>query len=262
MSTICIASKMAVKVFLRIVGCYILIYSVLDGFARVPYYAPSPCHMHPGHNCHMHPGHNCHHKKSCYPPDTQYTEFIITKYQWKVVGWFVNILFTGQCPPQDTSLEVSFPCSRPSSLNPSSVRFLPPAIHASSRPFLIRSLYQTSLPQPSLPPLMHSACLASSLPLSLPLLSPSIPPLVPSLPHHPLTPSLPLSLPCSIPPILLPFSLLACPPPCLPTARHPTQCTPCLCVWHAALYCVAPSHAGHWDNGIFIATAGVVWAGR
>ena len=24
----------------------------LPGFARVPYYAPSPCHMHPCHNCH------------------------------------------------------------------------------------------------------------------------------------------------------------------------------------------------------------------
>ena len=41
----------------------------LPGFARVPYYAPSPCHIHP---CH-----NCHHIKSCHPPDKQYTEFII-----------------------------------------------------------------------------------------------------------------------------------------------------------------------------------------
>ena len=67
-----------------------LLYSTrwLPGFALVPYYAPSPCHMHPGHNC-------CH-IKSCHPPDKQYTEFIIdtcslvficrrliTKYQWQ-----------------------------------------------------------------------------------------------------------------------------------------------------------------------------------
>ena len=47
----------------------------LPGFARVPYYAPSPCHMHPVHNCQ--------HIKACHPPDKQYimtyhnTEFII-----------------------------------------------------------------------------------------------------------------------------------------------------------------------------------------
>ena len=47
----------------------------LPGFARVPYYERSPCHMYPVHNCH--------HIKSCHPPDKQYikthhnTEFII-----------------------------------------------------------------------------------------------------------------------------------------------------------------------------------------
>ena len=130
------------------------------------------------------------------------------------MGWFVifcvNILYTGQCSPQDTSLEVSLPCSLVpllplhSSLNSSSARFLPPAVHASSRPFLARSLHQPSLPQPSLPPLKLSACLASLLPTSRPLLSPSLSPsLVPSLPHHPLAPSLP-------------------PPPSLPPSLHPS----------------------------------------
>ena len=163
------------------------------------------------------------------------------------MGWGVNILYTGQYPPQDTSLEVSLPCSLLSSLNPSPTRFLPPAVNASSRPFLARSLHQPSLPQPSLPPLMLSACLASSLPLSHPPsippslppslhpLVPSLPPLVPSLPplvpfpHHPLAPSLPPTslspplhpsyssptLPCSLSPILLHSPRLACPPPCL-----------------------------------------------
>ena len=37
----------------------------LPGFARVPYYAQSQCHMHLVHNCH--------HIKSCHPPVKQYT---------------------------------------------------------------------------------------------------------------------------------------------------------------------------------------------
>ena len=52
----------------------------LPGFARVPNYAPSPCHMHPVHNCH--------HIKSYHPPVKQCdvitthhnTEFIILYY--------------------------------------------------------------------------------------------------------------------------------------------------------------------------------------
>ena len=134
------------------------------------------------------------------------------------MGWFVNILYAGQCAPQDTSLEVSLPCSLAplhSSLNPSSAYFLPPAVHASSRPFLARSLHQPSLPHPSLPPLTLSACLASSLPTSLPLLSPLLSPSpVHSLPHHPLAPSLPPSsslrpsLRPSLPPFLPPSLIL------------------------------------------------------
>ena len=106
------------------------------------------------------------------------------------------------------------PCSLHSSLNPSSARFLPPAVHASSRPFLARSLHQPSLPQPSLAPLALSACLASSLPLSPspcslpPSLPPSLHPLVLSIPHHSRAPS------------LLPLSAL--PPPSL----HPSFCSP------------------------------------
>ena len=190
----------------------------------------------------------------------------------------VNILYTGQYPPQDTSLEVSLPCSLLSSLNPSPALFLPPAFNASPRPFLARSLPQPSLPQPSLPPLIISACLASSLPLSHPP-SLSLPPSPCSLPHHPLAPSLPptslspplhpsYSSPTFPPPSLapsLPSSFLprALPAPSLPaTSRRSTQCTPSMCVWHAALYCIAPSQALYWDNGAFIATAGIVWARR
>ena len=93
-------------------------------------------------------------------------------------------------------------------LNPSSARFLPPAVHvhASSRPFLARSLHQPSLPHPSLPPLTLSVCLASSLPTSLPLLSPSLSPfLIPSLPpsSYAVPPS--STLPCSLPPSHLPL---------------------------------------------------------
>ena len=65
-------------------------------------------------------------------------------------------------------------------------------------------------------------------------LAPSIPPLVPSLlPHPPL-------LPTSHSPSFLAPCL---PPPRLPTSRLQPQRTPCMCVRHGALYCLAPSHA-------------------
>ena len=171
----------------------------LPGFARVPYYAPSPCHKHPGHNCH--------HIKSCHPPDKQSTGFIIYTCSlfficnnkvskaraalWDDL-WIYCILASAllRIPP------LKFPSMAPSiapppflGLNPSSAHFLPPAVHASSRPFLARSLHQPFLHQPSLPQLTLSACLASSLPTSLPVLSPS--------------------LPCSLPP---PPSLCSLPP--------------------------------------------------
>ena len=180
-------------------------------------YAPSPCHMHPGHNCR--------HIKSCPPPDKQYTEFII--YTCSLFFIWNNkvsmargalwdgllILYTGQCLPQDTSLEVSLPCSLSSSLNPSSARFLPPAVHASSRPFLARQLHQSSLPQPSIPPLTLSACLASSLPPS-PCSRPNRPSPCPSLPLSlPPPPSLPPSIPILVPSLLHPPSLAPSFPP-------------------------------------------------
>ena len=71
----CILSYFDIKCTCIVHTCHIVcsdtIYNTrwLPGFARVPYYAPSPCHMHPGHNCR--------HIKSCPPPDKQYTEFII-----------------------------------------------------------------------------------------------------------------------------------------------------------------------------------------
>ena len=153
---------------------------------------------------------------------------------------------------QDTSLEVSFPCSLLSSRNPSPARFLPPAAHASPRSFLASSHHQPSLPQPSLPPLTLRVCVASLLPLSLPLLypspfSPSLPPLVPSPPSSPpsvpptfysssplpcLTSSLPPSLPPlvpSVPPTFYSPTLLPC--PSLPACRLPCNSIYTVCVY-------------------------------
>ena len=142
----------------------------------------------------------------------------------RVVEWFVNILYTGLCPPRDTSLEVVSPllpfptCSLPFSLKPSSARCLPP-IFPSRCPCLVPSLYQPTLPQTSLPPLTLSPCLVSSIPPSPRSLWPSpILPLAPSLP--------PSTLPCSF----LASSLPACLPPS----------------W---VYCVPPSQAWQLDNG-------------
>ena len=136
----------------------------------------------------------------------------------------MNILYT-----QDTSHEVAFPCSLAPSFPrafPPPARFLPPAVHASPRPFIACSHHQPSLPQPSIPPLTLRACVASLLPLSLPLLSPSLlPPLVPYPTITLLPPSLHRSLPPSLPPPLLLFPLLHPPslPPCLPSpcVLHP-----------------------------------------
>ena len=87
-------------------------------------------------------------------------------------------------------LPFSLPCSIPPPL----------ASSPSFNPFLGRSLHQPSLPQPTLPPLTFSRCLASLLPPSLPYVPGSFPFLPASLPPAPsLTPSLPLppSLPVS-----------------------------------------------------------------
>ena len=124
------------------------------------------------------------------------------------------ILYTGQCPPQGTSLEVSLPPYLPSShappfllslaplFPPSSARFLPrlcPSLRPCLRSFLTRSLHQPSLPS-SIPAPTLSHIIACSRP-----------PVAPSLPTLPL---LPPSLPSSI----LPRSFRASLPACLPAS--------------------------------------------
>ena len=101
------------------------------------------------------------------------------------------ILYTGQCPPQGTSLEVSLPPYLPSfhapplllslapSLLPSSARFLPP-LFPSLRPF-ISSFLTRSIPQPffhsrSHPPSHHCFLPPPPSPcFLLPILHPSLP---------------------------------------------------------------------------------------
>ena len=166
------------------------------------------------------------------PNDDDDDEYQSLKAKGHIVEWFVNILYTGLCPPRDTSLEVFSPpllpcppCSLPSSLNPSSARSLPPIFPARC-PCLVPSLHQPTLPQTSLPPLTLSPCLASSLPPSPRSRSP--PPILTLLP-----PSHPPIIPCSFPP-----------PPCLHACRRPKQCTQCVLFGqlHWA-YCVASSQA-------------------
>ena len=141
------------------------------------------------------------------------------------------ILYTGQCPLQGTSLEVSLPYI-PSShapplllslaplLTPSSARFLSP-LFPTLRP--CQSFFLTrSVPQPFIHSRSHPPSLTSSLPHSLPLLPPSPP------------------SPCSLPPILHP-SLPACLPACLPAFCCAIQCAPYVCL--ASMYCVTPSNA-------------------
>ena len=142
--------------------------------------------------------------------------------QGPVCEWLVCEYTTSR----EVSLSPFLPYSLPSSLNPSSARFLPPlfpsAVHTPFRPFLARSLHQPSHPQPSLPPLTLSPCITSSLP-------PSFPPL-PSLPSLPsLPPTLLPTLHPSHPPSFLAPTM---PPPCLTVYRRPIPCrpTPCVCV--------------------------------
>ena len=178
----------------------------LPGFARVRYYAPSPCHMHPDHNCH--------HIKSCHPPDKQYTEFII--YICSLFLICNNKVSMARATLWDH--QPSLPSSTDALCLPSIIASSLP-LHSPSLPLSISLLPSTcSLPPPPSP------CSLLPPPSSLrlpPSLLPSIPPLVPSLlPHPPL-------LPPSHPPSFLAPCL---PPPCLPTSRRPTQFTPCLCV--------------------------------
>ena len=103
------------------------------------------------------------------------------------VRCILAILYTGQCPPQGTSLEVSLPPYAPSShaplphsVAPFLLRSLPPSLRPCLGSFLTRSL----------PPLPLPPSLTSSLPYSLPPSPCSLPPSPCSLPPSP----------CSLPP--------------------------------------------------------------
>ena len=161
--------------------------------------------------------------------------------QGPVCEWLVCEYTTSR----EVSLSPFLPYSLPSSLNPSSARFLPP-LFPSRRPCPVPS-FPRSFPSSTLPPSTLSSstdaislhniipapclpvslppCLPASLPASLPpslptSLSSSLPPSIPSIPHslppHPSRPSLPPlvpSLPPSSPfllPTLHPSSLLPC----------------------------------------------------
>ena len=143
----------------------------------------------------------------------------------------------------------SLPCSLPSSLNPSSAHFLPP-LFPLRRPCLGPSLPR-SFPSATLPPsTLPSSTDALSLPIIVVFSLSSLPPSPLSLPLLP--PSLAPSLPCSHPPSHPPLapshppSFLAPSLACLPAAVQFNVHR--MCVWQAALYCVAPSDAWHWDN--------------
>ena len=184
----------------------------LPGFGRVPNYEPSPCHMHPFYIIAIIRRITM---QSLY---TRNTKVAMARAALCVVLWAHGcILYTGQCPPQGTSLEVSLLpylaasrapivlLSLASLLPPSSARFFPPlfpSLCPCLRSFLTRCLPQTSLP--------------SSTP-------------APTLPHI-ITSS---RSPVAPPPILHPASLLPCLPPCLSAClRRPIQCTQCVVFGH------------------------------
>ena len=134
---------------------------------------------------------------------------------------YILYIYTGQCPPHGTSLEVSLrppislpltllPAPLPRSVAPSLLRSFPPSplSLAQSMPTFLPH----SFPSSTLPPFLHSR---SNLPY---IIDSSLPPLAPSLPHPPLAPSLP-SFTASLP---------ACLPPAVQFNVH-------LCVWQAAL---------------------------
>ena len=224
----------------------------LPGFVRFPNYAPSPSHMHPVNNYH--------HTKSCHPTVKQY---ITTHHNKKFIPVIPKsqrlrprcvygyILYTGQCPRQDTSLDVSLPLYLlPPTLLPFSTpslrcSLLPPL--ASSLPSFLRSVHAyvpsslvPFLNIPSLPPLPLPPSHTSSLPHALPLLPPS------PLSHCSLTPSHPPS--CIAPSV----------PP--PLASLPASSGVVFGQLHW-VYCVAPSQAWLRDNG-GVALAAVTFSVR
>ena len=160
------------------------------------------------------------------------------------------IMYTGQCPPQGTSLEVYLPPYLPSShappfllsLAPSLLRSLLPPLASSLTSFLrpVHDYVPSSLVPfinlPSLPPLPLPPSLTPSLPHALSLLTPppqltpppslppSLPPVLPTFPPS-LPPSLPPSFPPSLPSLppslrfsILPLSFRATLPACLPAS--------------------------------------------
>ena len=119
---------------------------------------------------------------------------------------------------QDTSLEVSFPCS----LAPSFPRAIPPRSLPPSRrpclaPFLPRLFPSSTLPPSTLLSPTYASCLCSILASSLPPLTLSLP-FSPSLPLFPLPPSL---LPPSVPPTFYSSSPLPCLTASLPPSLPP-----------------------------------------
>ena len=145
----------------------------------------------------------------------------VTKSQWQrqrcVLFCALYTVYTDQCPPQGTSLEVSLPPYRPSSHDP---------LHRSVAPSLIRSL-RPSPPflAPSMPTFLPHSFPSSTLPSSS-TPAPSITHIIASSLDPPLAP---IS-------ILHPIPLLPCLPPC---PRCPIQCTPYVCLANCTVLCSA-----------------------
>ena len=204
----------------------ILLTRWLPGFARVPYYAPSPCHMHTVHNCH--------HIKSFHPPVKQYTT---THHNTEVKYFTCAIFFICNTKVSRARAALWVVLCNVYCILASVLIRVPPLKFPSLSPFLPRSsLYLSLAPlhPPSsarfLPPLFPSLrpCLVPFLP------QPSLPSPAPTLPHI-----IDSSLPPLAPSILHPSSLFPRLPPSLPASLHPIQCTPwvCVCVF-VKLHCI------------------------
>ena len=185
---------------------------------RVPYYAPSPCHMHPGHNCH--------HIKSCHPPDKQYTEFII--YTCSLFFICNNKVSTATAVLWDglwiycilASALLRIPPLLPPFLAQSLLRSLPPFRRSCPVP---SSLVPFINPPSLNPPFLHWRSLPAYRHRFLPPSPCSLPPSPCSpLPYHPLAPSLPASLPPLDPSLISPH------PPLLSPSHPPSFLAPCL----------------------------------
>ena len=149
----------------------------------------------------------------------------VTKSQWQrqrcVLFCALYTVYTDQCPPQGTSLEVSLPPYLPSSHAPPMIHSLAPLLPPSSARFV--------------PPLLSSLrpCLRSFLTRSLRQPSPSSSTPAPSITHIIASSLDPPLAPISI---LHPVPLLPCLPPC---PRFPIQCTPYVCLANCTVLCSA-----------------------